>query len=144
MLSGKWTFRSFRNETKLLGEDPSSISELVLMEGVLDLEADGASHFHGALGLRDGRAITVEGKVDVAGSRALVTFRMGEIPGSGSEGRSHEGEGALVPAASGAGTALLVGTLRQVDGETTGFIAVRHPRHPPPRTARRSLLTAGL
>jgi hypothetical protein len=142
MLSGKWTFRSFRNETRLLGVDPAAIRGLILMEGVLDLESDGEGRFHGALGLSDGTAIAVAGRLDEI--RASLTIRMEGV--SGAEGKipSQEGTGAFVPAASAAGPDLIVGTLRGSDAAKRGFIGIRHPHNPPQRTARRSLLTAGL
>jgi hypothetical protein len=144
MLSGKWTFRCFRNDTKLAGED-QAVRGLILLEGVLDLEPGTGGHFGGALGLSSGEALIVTGTLDAAASPARIAFQMEGVSGTRTDGRRYDGEGAFCRAV--AGPDLLVGTLRpggRGEVERSGFVAVRHPLRPPPRTARRSILAAGL
>lgn len=146
MLSGKWTFRSFRNETKLVGADDGEARLLVAIEGVLDFESAGEGRFRGALGLSAGDALIAEGSA--AADAGGFSLRLEGVAGTPTGGRLYQGEGALVPAGAESGPDLLVGTIRHAGpvqgGERTAFVAVRHPLRAPPRTARRSILTAGL
>jgi hypothetical protein len=156
MLSGKWTYRSYRSETGLVAGDAAAALALIFGEGVFDFQREDETHFRGALGMGTGYALTLaailfpapEGKpVEVA----IVGKGMDGTPTAGWRYDYRAVFGYVWPEGVGQ-VPSLVGTVVRVNahgpsapaGYTASFIAVKHPASPPPRTARRSSLTAGL
>ena len=155
MLAGKWTYRSFRNDTDLVGGDASATLALISAEGVLDFEADGRNHFRGALGMASGHALTLEATTEAGATDDRPAFT---IVGEGIDGTSTAGWrcayrgnlGYLWPDAVDQ-VPCLVGTMiqagahgRDAAGSTAAFIAVKHLDEREKRPTRRSALTAGL
>jgi hypothetical protein len=148
MLAGKWTYRSYRNDPAFVGDDADLALSLIFGEGAFDFdEVQGA--VTGGLGMGPGYALTITGTAD-GSSFALI----GEgIAGTATEGWRYDYHGSLaftwpegvdqVPC--------LVGSVVRVNahgpnspaGYTASFIAIRQS-DPAKRTARPSLLTAGL
>ena len=154
MLAGKWTYRSFRNDPKLIAGDPAAALALILDEGVFDLDADGATGFRGALGTGTGYALALAG--ELVGSQAHPGRFF--ITGDGLDGTATEGwryafrgfVGPQWPDAVGQ-VASLLGTVIRIAGHgpdapagvTASFIAVRQQEGDRPRPARRPVLMAG-
>ena len=64
MLGGKWTYRSYRNATALVGDDAAAALALIFGEGVFDLTQDGAGQVCGALDMGTDYALTISGTVN--------------------------------------------------------------------------------
>lgn len=155
MLSGKWTFRSYRNAFAPVGSDPAAALTLIWGEGIMDFDPIGPDSFRGGLGMADGLALTLNGIVlrPGSGGEEYAVIGIG-IEGTATAGwrydyrcsRGHVwAEGVdQVPS--------LVGTVVRVNahgpaapaGETAAFIAVRQPRTPAPegRVYPRNVLMA--
>ncbi|WP_019832900.1 hypothetical protein [Sphingomonas sp. PR090111-T3T-6A] len=154
MLTGKWTYRIFRNEPGLISGDASAALALINGEGVFDLEMEG-SILRGGLGMGLDHALALRGTVTPGHEDAPLRFSMiGEgMPGTPTEGWRYDyrGEaGHLWPNAVDQRPSL-VGTVIRVHahgpdapaGATASFIAVRQPP-PPPRAHRSFALMADL
>ena len=151
VLTGRWTYRSYRNTPALAGGDPQAALELIFGEGVFDLEAREGERFGGALGMGTGYALTLEGEILPGDGFSIVGLG---IDGTPTEGWRYDYRGVAgyewpdavdqVPS--------LLGTVVRVNahgpaapaGYTASFIAVRQSGDPAPRTLRRSSLTRGL
>ena len=156
MLAGKWTYRSFRNETDLVGGNPAAALALIFEEGVFDFESDGENHFRGALGLASGSALRLEASAEAGPADDLPGFSIvGEgIDGTPTAGWRYEYRGNLGHAWADAADPVpcLVGTVIRRDahgadrpaGSTAAFIAVKHLDERQKRPVRRFSLTAGL
>jgi hypothetical protein len=130
MLTGKWTYRSFRDTPTLVGDDPQAALALIFGEGVFDFEpGEEEDRFRGALGMPSGYALTLQGEI-LPGDRtafSIIGLGVDQVP-------------------------CLLGTVIRVNahgpsspaGYTASFIAVRHSDDPAPRTLRRSSLTRGI
>lgn len=155
MLSGRWTYRSYREEAALVGSDAEAALALIAGEGRLDFDPTGPDSFRGGLGMASGLALTLTGTVLHAGSDAEEFAVVGlGIEGTGTEGWRYDyrcSRGYHWP--DGAGQLQsLVGTMVRVHahgpdapaGETGAFIAVeqREPAGGPERIYRRNVLTA--
>jgi hypothetical protein len=158
MLSGRWTFRSYRNEPALVGDDGAAALGLILAEGVLDLEETGPASFRGGLGMADGRALSVTGTMiePGGGEQAEYAITAIGIPGSATQGWRYDYRCRLAhrwPDAAGQVDAL-VGTVVRVNGHgddapaggTASFVAVRQSETMPGRgrPRRRNALLAGI
>lgn len=154
MLTGKWTYRSFRNEPALIGEDASAALALIFGEGIFDLDVD-QTILRGGLGMSLDYALTLRGTVTPGHGDVPLRFSMiGEgVPGTPTAGwrYDYQGEaGYLWPNAIDQ-VPSLVGTVIRVHahgpdapaGYTASFIAVRQPP-PPPRAHRSFALMADL
>lgn len=150
MLAGKWTYRSFRNEPALVGDDPRAALMLILDEGVLDIGPEEGADFRGGLGMGSGQALTLSGSfIPAAGDAPLRFVMVGEgVAGSATDGWRYEYRGVAGGAWPGAvdPTPSLIGTLlcvqgREAAGFTASFIAVRQP--PPPPRGTRSFVLMG-
>jgi len=155
MLAGKWTYRSFRNETELVGDQADSALALIFGEGVFDFEAEGGNRFRGALGMAGGYALRLEATADAGPAGGDPGFAIvGEgVAGTPTAGwrydyRGHLGyqwpQGVDQPPC-------LLGTVIRVKahgdapaGVTVAFIAVKQLADRQPRPVRRFSLTAGL
>jgi hypothetical protein len=64
MLTGKWTYRSFRNTPTLVGGDPQAALALIFGEGVFDFEpGEEEGRFKGTLGFSSDYALTLQGEI---------------------------------------------------------------------------------
>ena len=154
MLSGKWTYRSYRNDDRLVGENAEAALGLIFGEGIFDFDYETGNRFAGGLGMGGGYALAITG--EATGSGAGVQYAM---IGLGIDGTPTEGwryDYRCRPAFSWPNgvdqVPALLGTVIRVNahgpdapaGYTASFIAVRQtaPLRAPAR--RRSALTVGL
>jgi hypothetical protein len=156
MLSGKWTYRSFRNDPVLVGRDAAAALALILGEGIFDLEAGANGQFRGALGLGPDLALTIAGKTIGAGAALRYKMLGLGIAGTPSEGWRFDyccSPGHVWPNGVDQLPAL-TGTVVQASaqgpwpsaGQVASFIALCQTAGAaqPRRTYRRNVLTAGL
>lgn len=156
MIAGKWTYRSYHNDTALIGDDAAAALALIFGEGVFDLAQNDDTHFHGALGMGTGYALTLTGTIDDHGGGMTPEFAIVGlgVPGTATEGWRYDYRCALAYAWPEAVDQIpcLVGTVVRVNphgpgasaGVTASFVAVRQPDTPEPRTLRTNKLTLGL
>lgn len=153
MLSGKWTYRSYRNTPALVGTDPQAALAQIFAEGVFDFEAREDGHFGGALGMGSGYALTLEGVTLPGDPPGFSIVGLG-VNGTPTEGWRYDYHGVVgykwpegvdqVPS--------LLGTVVRVNahgpsspaGYTASFIAVHQLDDPAPRSLRQFSLTRGL
>jgi hypothetical protein len=153
MLTGKWTYRSYRNTPALVGGDPQAALALIFGEGVFDFEAGEGDRFGGALGMNSGYALTLKGEILPGDPSGFSIVSLG-IDGTPTEGWRYDYHGVVghewpdgvdqVPS--------LLGTVVRVNahgpsspaGYTASFIAMRHDYDPASRSLRRFSLTTGL
>jgi hypothetical protein len=146
MLSGHWTYRSYRNLTKLVGEDPQAALALIFGEGVFELYQSDDGRVEGGLGMETGYALRITGSVETTGDClgfTLVGEGLDRTATAGWRYRYRGVVGFMWPKGVDQVSSLL-GTVTRVRahgpnapaGYTASFIAVRHDDKPPPRTAR--------
>src|SRR5205085_5073935 len=131
VLTGKWTDRSYHNAPSLVGGDHQAALALIFGEGVFDFGAGEGNHFHGALGMGTGYALTLEGEGDEAGF-SIVGLGIQGTPTQGWRYDYHGAGGYEWPEAVDQVPTLL-GTVVRVNahgpsspaGYTASFIAVR-------------------
>jgi hypothetical protein len=141
MLSGKWTYRSFRNTPALVGGNPQAAMALIFGEGVFDFEAGEDDSFGGTLAMGPGYALALQGQVLPGDPPGFSIAGLG-IEGTPTEGWRYDYHGVTgyewpngvdqVPS--------LVGTVVRVNphglsspaGYTASFIAVRQGGDPVP------------
>jgi hypothetical protein len=146
MLSGHWTYRSYRNLTKLVGNDQQEALALIFGEGVFELRQSGDGRVEGGLGMEAGYALRITGLAGMKGNGMDFTLTGEGLDGTATAGWRYDYRGVVgymwpnavdqVPS--------LLGTVVRVKahgpdapaGYTASFIAVRHPDNPPPRTTR--------
>jgi hypothetical protein len=63
MLTGKWTYRSYKNIPTLVHGDPSVAASMIFGEGVFDFVAGEDDRFHGELDMGSGLVLTLQGEV---------------------------------------------------------------------------------
>ena len=141
MLTGKWTYRSYRNTPTLVGDDPQAALALIFGEGVFDFEAGEGDHFRGALNMGSGYALTLQGEILPGVPSGFSIVGLG-IAGTPTEGWRYDYRGVIgyewpdgVDQVSS-----LLGTVIRVNahgptspaGYTASFIAVRHSDDPAP------------
>jgi hypothetical protein len=155
VLAGKWTYRAFRNDSQLVGDNAAAALALIFSEGVLDFDEAQDGRFRGALGMAPGYALVLSGEIDVA-SGPPPRFRIdgNGIEGTPTEGWRYEYRGvfgyswpeALDQVPSLVGTVMRAGAHGPLNpgGYTGSFIAVRRRESDRPRRLRSSALTAGL
>ena len=153
MLTGKWTYRSYRNTSTLVGDDPEAALALIVGEGVFDFEAGEGDHFSGGLGMGSGYALTLEGEI-LPGDRSGFSIVGLGIVGTPTEGWRYDYHGVAGYEWPGGvdQVSCLLGTVLRVNahgpsspaGYTASFIAVRHSDVSAPRSLRQSSLTKGL
>ena len=61
MIAGRWTYRSYRNDPVLVGDDAALALSLIFGEGVFDLQAWGDESFRGTLDMGPGYALDLTG-----------------------------------------------------------------------------------
>lgn len=148
MLAGKWTYRSYRNETDLVGDDAAKALALIFGEGVFEFVDAGGGRFTGGLGMGPGYALTLEGEAVAEG----FAIRGTGIDGTATAGWRYDyrgGFGYRWPEGVDQPDTMLGTVVRVVAhgpnspaGVTAGFIAVRQA--PQARSQRAFTLTAGL
>ena len=155
MLAGKWTYRSFRNDSHLVGGDAQAALALIFGEGVFDLTQTEEGRLTGALGLGTGYALSLTGETEGAAHGAVRFFLSGRgLDGTATAGWHYDYRGVLGycwPEAKDQQLSLL-GTVLRVTahgpnspaGVTASFIAVRQQEDARPRPARAPTLMAGL
>jgi hypothetical protein len=153
MLTGRWTYRSYRNSPSLVGDDPHAALALIFGEGVLDLEAAHDTRFRGGLGMGTGYALTLEGNLLPGDPLGFSIVGLG-IAGTPTEGWRYDYRGVAGYHWPGGVEQIssLLGTVVRVNahgptapaGVTASFIAVRQSDDAPPRTLRQSALMKGL
>jgi hypothetical protein len=146
MLSGHWTYRSYRNLTKLVGEDPRAALALILGEGVFELSQSGDGRVEGGLGMETGYALRVAGSVKTTGDGLGFTLVGEGLDGTATAGWRYDYQGIVgymwpngvdqTPSLLGTVTRVRAHGPNAPAGYTASFIAVRHDDKPPPRTAR--------
>ena len=146
MLSGRWTYRSYRNLENLVGQDQQAALALIFGEGVFELHQSDDGEIEGGLGMENGYALRITGSLGATGNGLDFTLSGEGLDGTATAGWRYDYRGvvghmwhnavAQVPS--------LLGTVVRVKphgpdapaGFTASFIAVRHADNRPPRTAR--------
>ena len=146
MLSGHWTYRSYRNLTNLVGEDPRTALALIFGEGVFELHQSDDGRVEGGLGMETGYALRITGSVETMGDCLGFTLVGEGLDGTATSGWRYDYRGIVgymwpngvdqVPSLLGTVTRVRAHGPNVPAGYTTSFIAVRHNDTPPPRTAR--------
>ncbi len=146
MLSGHWTYRSYHNLARLVGEDGQAALGLIFGEGVFELRQSEDGRVEGGLGMANGYALRIAGSLGTTDNGLEFTLSGAGLDGTPTAGWRYDYRGVVghkwdhaidqVPC--------LLGTVVRVKahgphapaGYTASFIAVRHTDNPPPRTAR--------
>lgn len=146
MLSGHWTYRSYRNLAKLVADDQRTALALILGEGVFELHQYDDGRVEGGLGTETGHALRITGSAGMMGEGLSFTLIGEGLDGTATAGWRYDYRGIAgymwpngvnqVPS--------LLGTVIRVKahgpnapaGCAASFIAVRHADNPPSRTAR--------
>jgi hypothetical protein len=149
VLSGKWTFRSFRNTADLVADDTAAALALIVDEGVFDFEHGDDESFRGALGMANGHAFRLTATVTPGAGEApaLISIRAEGIDGTPTAGWRYDYRavaGFHWPNGVGQVPSLVGTVVRAASpnadapaGETASFIAVHQASDPNRRTARR-------
>lgn len=156
MLAGKWTYRSYRNDPALVGDDAAAALGMIFGEGVFDFEPVPDGSFRGGLGMGSGYALSLTAELvpGAAGEPPCYAIIGLGIAGTATEGWRYDYRctpGYQWPEGKEQVPSLL-GTVVRVNahgpnapaGFTASFIAVRRPEAAGPRTARDFALTKGL
>jgi hypothetical protein len=77
MLAGKWTYRSYRNTSDLVGGDPDKAANLVFGEGVFTLETPSSTVVRGNLDMGEGFVLDLNGTVTPVGPGPLTVSMAG-------------------------------------------------------------------
>jgi hypothetical protein len=146
MLSGHWTFRSYRNLAKLVAGDPQAALALIFGEGVFELYQSDDGRVEGGLGMETGDALRITGSVETTKNGLDFTLIGEGLEGTTTAGWRYDYRGVVgfMWANAVDQSPTLLGTVVRVKahgsnapaGDTASFIAVRHAENPPPRTAR--------
>jgi len=146
MLSGNWTYRSYRNLTKLVGQDPQAALALIFGEGVFELHQSDDGQVEGGLGMETDYALRITGSVETSGDGLGFTLIGEGLDGTATAGWHYDYRGVVgymwpngvdqVPSLLGTVTRVKAHGPNAPAGDTASFIAVRHSDNPPPRTAR--------
>jgi hypothetical protein len=153
MLGGKWTYRSYLNQTALISVDADAALAQIFEEGIFDLsEAEG--RVDGAFGMDSGNALAITGHARPGTDRHAASFSLigNGLSGTDTARWRYEYRGIVCPRwpENMDQSPCIVGTVLCVKdhgaagpaGIAATFIAVRHSDNPPPRTTRRfALLT---
>jgi hypothetical protein len=146
MLSGHWTYRSYRNVTNLVGDDQQAALGLIFGEGVFELRQSGDGQVEGGLGMEAGYALRITGSVGTDGNGTAFTLIGEGLDGTATAGWRYDYRGIVgymwpdavdqIPSMLGTVVRVKAHGLDSPAGYTASFVAVRHPENPPPRTAR--------
>jgi hypothetical protein len=138
VVSGSWTYRSFRNNPELVGDDPQKALELIFGEGKLDITFNDGRIFKASLDFGGGAGMDLFGAIyQGAGLNPKVLV----ITGTGREGTAtakwvYQYQGYIVPDwAEGVDQRrAIVGTvIRTIPhnggraGVVASFVMVQHP-----------------
>ncbi|HEV2955487.1 MAG TPA: hypothetical protein VGX95_05175 [Xanthobacteraceae bacterium] len=77
MLAGKWTYRSYRNSSDLVGDDPDKAARLIFGEGVFTLATPSTTTVRGNLDMGGGYVLDLNGTVMPAGAAPLTVSMVG-------------------------------------------------------------------
>jgi hypothetical protein len=135
MLTGKWTYRSTRNDPGLVGDDAARALALIFGEGVFDFRAEGKTRFGGVLDMGPGYRLSLAGTLEPGSDPVRFAIVGTGVAGTPTAGWRYDYRGALAyswPEAVGQ-VPSLVGTVIRVKahgpnspaGVTASFIAVR-------------------
>jgi hypothetical protein len=61
MLNGEWTYRSYRNDAKLVGGDPQTALELIFGEGVMQISQGASGYLSGTFDMGGGYVLDLVG-----------------------------------------------------------------------------------
>lgn len=148
MITGKWTYRSYRNDAALIGDDAAAALALIFGEGVFDLHSGDDTHFGGTLNMGGDYALTLTGAIDPGeadGTFGIVGLGIDRTPTAGWRYDYRGVVGAMWPNAV-AQIPCLLGTVIRVNphgpnapaGVTASFVAVRQSDVISPDTAPHS------
>jgi hypothetical protein len=133
MLSGKWTYRSYRNSPELVGGDPQTALGLIFGEGVFTFEADQGDRFHGQFDMGPDYALTLQGEMLLGDPAGFSIVGLG-VEGTPTEGWRYDyhGTGGYMWPEGVDQVPSLLGTVIRVNahgsgqaGYTASFVAVR-------------------
>lgn len=156
MLSGEWTYRSYKNDPALVGGDAAAALALIFGEGLFEFAPGSGGDFVGRLDMGAGYGLTLSGKTLGGGEAPHYAIVGLGVPGTPTAGWRYDyrcSPGFAWPEGADQVPSLL-GTVVRVNahgagapaGYTASFIAVR--RESPPasavRTGRQNVLTVGL
>jgi hypothetical protein len=146
MLSGRWTYRSYHNLAKLVGEDPQAALALISGEGILELHQADDGRVEGGFGMENGCALRITGLFEATGTGLAFRLNGEGLDGTATAGWRYDYRGVVGPMWPNAVHQVpsLLGTVVRVKahgpdapaGHAASFIAVREADNPPPRTAR--------
>lgn len=141
MLDGKWTYRSYLNQTALVGDDAAAALANIFGEGIFDLADAGGPAVRGRLDMGNGYALTISGEADPEGDGDFFLAGKG-VAGTATEGWQYDYRGTLAYRWRDAVDQIpcLVGTVLRVKahgphspaGVTASFVAVGQRAAPPP------------
>ncbi len=141
VLDGMWTYRSYLNQTALVGDDADAALANIFGEGVFVLADAGGRAVGGRLDMGNGYELTISGELGVGTYGSFFLAGKG-VAGTATEGWQYDYRGALAyfwPDAV-SQIACLTGTVLRVKahgphspaGVTASFIAVGQGAVPPP------------
>jgi hypothetical protein len=94
MLTGKWTYRSYRNTPTLVSGNAQAALALIFGEGVLDFEAGAGDRFRGAFDMGSGYALTLEGETLPGDGTGFSIVGLG-VDGTPTEGWRYDYRGVV-------------------------------------------------
>ena len=156
MLSGEWTYRSYRNSTALVGNDAAAALALIFGEGVFDLAQDDIGQVQGRLDMGTGYALTISGTAERNGNGGPFEFALIGLGIYGTPTAGWRYDYRCTPAYSWPDgidqIPCLVGTVVRVlahgpgapAGVTASFVAVRQSNSSPSTQLRSDELPANL
>lgn len=135
MLDGQWTYRSYHNQTALIGSDAAAALALIFGEGVFAFTPQANHHFSGTLDMGAGYVLNLSGRCEPAhGPHAVAITGLG-VAGTPTAGWQYDYRCQVAYAWPNAIDQIecLVGTVLRVvahgptspAGVTASFIAVR-------------------
>jgi len=92
MLSGKWTYRSYRNTPELVGGDAQKALGLIFGEGVFTFEPGEGNSFSGEFDMGGGYALTLEGEILPGDPEGFSIVGLG-VDGTPTEGWGYDYHG---------------------------------------------------
>lgn len=154
MVAGRWTYRSYRNESALIGSDADAALALIFGEGVFDLHDEDDTHFGGVLDMGEDYALTLQGTIDPGSADGPIGFHIvglgvDDTPTAGWR-YDYRGVTSVAWPNAVAQIPCLLGTVIRVNphgpgapaGVTASFVAVRQSDDPAPGAAPRSVASA--
>ena len=88
MLTGDWTYRSYRNDATLVSGDPKTALELIFGEGVMQISQGASGYLSGTFDMGGGYVLDLVGSSLAHSGSGLPSF---EFSGKGRDGTPTEG-----------------------------------------------------